>query len=370
MARKLLADPALPNKLAAGRPGDVRPCIYCYTCVGQIFLNGSSCCVVNTASGREAEAEFVPAATPRHVLVVGGGPAGLETARIAALRGHRVTLLERAARLGGTAFFSSLVYPPNGRLVDWLEGQVRQLGVEVVLGREATPERVAEAGADVVVVAVGARRARPQIPGIDDPRVFSGDDLRGLLAGEAGAGAGKALGPLGRVALWLARGLGLGARPGWTRRLTRLFMPLGRRVVVVGGGLVGVELAEFLVERGRTVTVLEAGRDLAAEMAPPRRWRVLHGLREHGVVLHTHAKVVAIEGDAVVCFFEPGKSGSGGEQRIPADAVIWASDVEADARLAETLRAAGQRVEVVGDCRDVGYIRGAMRDAADVAAAL
>jgi 2,4-dienoyl-CoA reductase-like NADH-dependent reductase (Old Yellow Enzyme family)/thioredoxin reductase len=367
MARKLLADPELPNKLAAGQPEAVRPCIYCYTCVGQIFLNQPSCCVVNTASGREAEAEWAPAQTPKHVLVVGGGPAGMEAARIARLRGHRVTLWEQGQRLGGTAYFSSLVYPPNGRLVEWLEGQVRTLGVEIEVGRAATPDAVMRLAPDVVLVAVGAKREAPSVPGVEDPRVFSGDDLRALLTGEGQAAAAQGLGWVARVALLFARTIRLGARPELTRRLTRLWMPLGKRVVVVGGGLVGVELAEFLSERGRAVTVLESGPKLATEMAPPRRWRVLHTLREHGVDLKTSVRVVAIEAAGVVVGV--GEDAQE-EECVPADAIIWASGVVADTSLAETLRAAGHTVKAIGDCAGVGYIKGAMRDAADVARTL
>jgi 2,4-dienoyl-CoA reductase (NADPH2) len=164
MARGLLADPALPRKLAEGRPEDVRPCIYCYTCVGRIFLNESVACAVNPAAGRDAEFETVPAKRPRRVLVVGGGPAGMEAARIAALRGHRVTLCERGPRLGGTLLFSSLVYEPNGRLAAHLETQLRKAGVELRLGAAATLAVVREIAPDVVLVATGARREAPAIP--------------------------------------------------------------------------------------------------------------------------------------------------------------------------------------------------------------
>ncbi|MBW2666736.1 MAG: NAD-binding protein, partial [Deltaproteobacteria bacterium] len=151
MARKLLADPELPNKLANGRPEDVRPCIYCYTCVGNIFLNESTSCAVNPATGREREFAIEVAETAKRLLVIGGGPAGMEVARVAALRGHCVTLCERANRLGGTLRFSSLVYPENARLVLWLETQIRKLPVELRLGTAVSADFVERFAPDAVV---------------------------------------------------------------------------------------------------------------------------------------------------------------------------------------------------------------------------
>ncbi|MFN8544428.1 MAG: FAD-dependent oxidoreductase [Candidatus Binatia bacterium] len=365
MGRKLLADPELPRKLAEGRPDDVRPCIYCYTCVGQIYLNEPTRCAVNPATGREAEYAIVPAPTPRHVLVAGGGPAGLEAARVAALRGHRVTLCEKADRLGGTAFFSSLVYEPNGRLVDHLTAQVRQLAVDVRLGMPVTPALVRELAPDVVLVAVGARREAPAIPGIDRPDVFSGDDLRTLLTGGDPEVAAAKLSLSQRALLKVGGLLGLSDRVALTRELTRRWMPIGHRVAIVGGGLVGVELAEFLAERGRAVTVLEEGATLAKEMALPRRWRVLWELREHGVVLHTEARVEAVTDDGVAWVDQGGT-----RQTTATDAVILAIGVQPDRALADALAGLGPEVHTIGDCREVAYLDGAIADAARVARAI
>jgi 2,4-dienoyl-CoA reductase (NADPH2) len=143
MGRALLADPELPNKLAAGRQEDIRPCIYCYTCVGQIFVKKNVRCAVNPGVAREAEFEIEKSEAPKKVLVVGGGPAGMEAARVAALRGHQVTLCERNRRLGGTALFSSLMWEENGDLVDYLVRQVEKLPIELRLGQEVTPESIA-----------------------------------------------------------------------------------------------------------------------------------------------------------------------------------------------------------------------------------
>jgi 2,4-dienoyl-CoA reductase (NADPH2) len=184
MGRKLLADPELPNKIAEGRRDEVRPCIYCYACVSQIFINQRVKCAVNPQVGHEYEWPIEPAAKPRHVVVVGGGPAGMEAARVAALRGHRVTLVERSDRLGGTLFFAGLAYNPNGRLLDQMVTQTRRLPIEVRLATEATPEFVSSLRPDAIVVATGARRDAPPIPGAELPHVWSGDELRRLMTND------------------------------------------------------------------------------------------------------------------------------------------------------------------------------------------
>jgi 2,4-dienoyl-CoA reductase (NADPH2) len=360
MGRKLLADPELPRKLAERRPEDVRPCIYCYTCVAQIFVDRSLYCTVNPATGREFEFEMEPAAEPRRVLVVGGGPAGMEAARVAALRGHRVTLCEGSDRLGGTLRFASLVCEPNGRLACWLETQVRKLDVDVRLERTVTREFVAEFAPDVALVAVGARREALDIPGAELPHVWSGDELRALLTGsDSRAALGKL--PLAQRALVrLGRLVGAGADVARARRLTQRWMPLGRRVAVVGGGLVGVELAEFLAERGRVVTVLEEGPCFAPQMAPPRRWRALGELRERGVELLSKARVVRIaSGELHYQGEEPGT--------IAADSVILAAAAQQNPQLAESLRGLDVEVHAIGDCGGVGYIEGAIHEASRIA---
>lgn len=365
MARPLLADPALASKLAAGRPESVRPCIYCYRCVGQIFLNESVVCAVNPATGREAESELTPAAHPRHVLVVGGGPAGMEAARIAALRGHRVTLCERHDRLGGTLLFSELVYPPNGRLVRHLAGQVRDAGVDVRVRTRVTLALAREIAPDVIIVATGARRETPEIPGAVRRNVLSGDDLRALLTGSDAQAASEKLSFAQRAVLGAGRLVGATGDMTLARELTRRWMPLGRRVAIVGGGLVGVELAEFLAERGRGVVVLEEGPTLAPEMALPRRWRALFEARERGVQFVTRARVTRIDEDGIVY-----DDASGASQRIRVDQVILATGTRGDASVADELRGLGAEIHRIGDCERVGYVEGALRSAAQVAGSL
>ncbi len=362
MARKLLADPELPNKLADGRPEDIRPCIYCYTCVGNIFLNESTGCAVNPATGREREFAIEAAATAKRVLVIGGGPAGMEVARVAALRGHRVTLCERSPRLGGTLRFSSLVQPENGRLVEWLETQVRKLPIEVRIGTAVTAGMVEHLAPDAVVVAVGSARAPSTIPGADRANVFDGDDLRALLAGEGSQATARKLGVPQRALLGAGRALGLSHRFDLTRSLSRIFMPLGRRVAIVGGGLVGVELAEFLLERRRDVSVLEASGNFAAQMALPRRWRVLHHLRSHGAALLSEVEVRSIDDEGLRYV-----DAEGVLRTLATDSVILAEGTGPNRELLRAVEELAPEVHAIGDCDGVGYIPGAILDAAMLA---
>jgi 2,4-dienoyl-CoA reductase (NADPH2) len=363
MARKLLADPDLPNKLAAGDPGSIRPCIYCYTCVSQIFINRRVKCAVNAFTGHEHEAVIMPAAEPRHIAVVGGGPAGLEAARIASLRGHKVTLLERSERLGGTLFFAALAYHENGRLLDNLVHQVRNLPIDVRLGTAAAPELLKSLGVDEVLVASGARRSAPAIPGAELKHVWSGDELRRLMTGDRAEEIAKQKLSLTQRTLMKAGSLtGATNSTEAIQSLSRLWMPLGKRIVIIGGGLVGLELAEFLIERGRQVAVLEPGSHLGRELAIVRRWRVLDNLRSHQVPLMTDVSVTRIDdGSVYYC------DSNGDSQRLPADSVVMAMGAEPDDSLAAQLEASGLSVQRIGDCGELGYIDGAIHSATEVA---
>jgi len=289
------------------------------------------------------------------VVIIGGGPAGMEAARVAAARGHRVTIFEAGPQLGGALRFGALVYEPNLQLLKWLTRQIETLKVDVWLNTPATDEAVRALSPDSVIVATGASRIRPEIPGIELDHVFDGDDLRAMLAGSS-ADASRKLSLTGRIAVAAGKRLGLTDDPERLASLTHHYMPVGKRVAILGGGLVGIELAEFLVDRGRIVTVLEQGATLAAEMAHPRRWRVLTDLREHGAELLTDAEVLEVTDTQV--YYRRNET----EQAVEADCVLIAAGLTGDVSVSEQMRAAGLSPVAIGDCTGVGYLEGAMAD--------
>ena len=360
MGRKLLADPHLPAKLAAGEPDKVRPCIYCYTCISAIYMGESARCAVNANLGLEFEGGPAPAApgTAKHVAVIGGGPGGMESARRLAALGHKVTLIEQGERLGGTLRFASLAYEPNERILNWLIREVKEAGVDLRLNTAATPDLLRSLGVDEVIVATGAIRGMPEIPGGDLPHVFSGDDMRKMVMGESSDELKRKTGLFTRLATRVGAATGATANLALVRKATHAWMPIGDKVAIIGGELVGLELAEFLQERGRTVNVIEEAPRMGKGLTLVRRMRIMAELAEHGVGLHAGAGGIAIGKDAVTF------TGADGSARsVEADTVIVAKGATGDLTLAEGLEAAGFTVHAIGDATGVGYIEGAMRGA-------
>jgi 2,4-dienoyl-CoA reductase-like NADH-dependent reductase (Old Yellow Enzyme family)/NAD(P)-dependent dehydrogenase (short-subunit alcohol dehydrogenase family) len=301
MGRKLLADPHLPRKLSEGRAGEIRPCIYCYTCVSAIYTRESTSCAVNPECGIEHTREAAPRPTTRRrVAVVGGGPGGMEAARRLASDGHEVVLLEKDDRLGGTLRFASLAYEANERLLDWLRRQVEASEIDVRLETVATPELLTSLAPDEVVVATGALRSLPEIPGADLPHVLSGDDMRDMMLGASSETLKEKTSLLTRLATRAGAATGLTANLDFVRKATHAWMPLGKNVVIVGGELVGLELAEFLSERGRNVTVVDEVPRFGAGITLVRRLRLLADLREHGLGLYPGSKDIRIEPGTVL----------------------------------------------------------------------
>jgi 2,4-dienoyl-CoA reductase (NADPH2) len=326
MARMILAEPELPNLLAAGKPEEIRPCVYHYRCIGNIFVRGQVRCAANGAVGREGELVIGRASTPRSVLVVGGGPSGMEAARVAALRGHAVTLVDAAPRLGGRWAYAAATSSVNADLLHWLEHQLELRGVTVRLGERVDVDAVVAAGADAVVVATGARWGRPGFPGADLPHVHAVDDLDA----------------------WLLDG-----------------SEVARDVVVLGGDLPGLGIAERAHADGARVTVLEPSDVFGLHLGLPGRWRRVHDLRSDGIVLAGGADVVAITPDVVRW------RDLDGDHATPAGAVFTTLAADPDTTLADDLRARGVDVPVIGDAAvGAGLLEHAMRTALETAVAL
>jgi len=276
-----------------------------------------------------------------------------------------VTLVEKTGQLGGSVRFSGVSYPANSQLVDYLCGQVDQLPIKLMLNQKATAEFVSLQAPDAVILASGGGWKMPDIEGIDLPHVFSGEDMRHLLSGQELESLQAKISPMTRLMLRLGAVSGVLNHIPLMRNLSKLWMPLGKRIVMLGGGLVAVELAEFLAERGRQVTILEESGTLGQELMLVRRWRNMADIEKLGVECLNHAQVVEINTEQVVY------SNSNGQQRtISADSVIVTSGVTGDLSLAEEFASLDVQVLSAGDCNGPGYIEGAIHEGYNIASQL
>jgi 2,4-dienoyl-CoA reductase (NADPH2) len=364
MGRPLLADPELPNKLKDGRADRVCRCISCENCIDAMEQRFSVDCAVNPRTGRERQLASSPAVTSRHVVVIGGGPGGLEAARVAAKRGHRVTLLERGRQLGGALISACILHPENQPFLDYLRGEIDRGDITVLTGHEADADEVADLSPDAVVVATGARIVLPDLPGADNAHVHPGPALREMLSGQSES-AGPVWQRVGaRVLSGWAQAL---AQPAAVRTATRAWLPFGHRVAIVGGDLVAVQFAEFLAARGRLVSVLHTGDVLAPEVGLKRRTEQLDRLDRLGVTAHTGVVVHRIVPGGVVFTPEHGHL-----RRLVVNDVIVAGTPQPDLTLHDQLveRLPGVGVHAVGDCTGLGLIRKATEDGARAACAV
>ena len=354
MGRQLLADPELPNNLINDSPDKIRPCINCFVCVAQNFWNGEPVCAVNPRLGNYEKEVKVPEKL-KNVVIVGAGPAGLECARVASNRGHKVTLLEQMGSLGGTAILSSLTTPKNGDLINWFERILEDSEVVIRKNFLADSKSIMSFDPDVVVIATGSQSSKSDIKGSELPHVLSRDQLKALLQESNSSEVSKGRKNLSFLLLWLGRKSGFFKNMKKIRKLSKLWMPLGKNITIVGGGLVGLELSHFLSERKRNVSVLETRPVMAPEMAHPRRWRSLHQASLSGVKFLNDIQVVEIRKNSVVYIKDEN------ECEVAADSVILAEGIEADRKLLEKFPGIEVETHIIGDAESIGYIEGAIR---------
>jgi len=363
MGRPMIADPEIPAKARTGRSREIRRCISCENCIDAMEQRFAMDCAVNPQAGREAELRIERTSTPKKILIVGGGPAGLEAARVATLRGHHVTLCERNRHLGGALVMASTVHHENQPFLDYLLREVRRLGIEIEIGRELDAQAITARRPDAVIIATGGRIVAAKIPGDDLSHVVTGAMMREILAGRPGpeslgrlsathrAGARLLDSPIQR---WIS--------PALLRAATRVWMPLGRRVAIVGADLAAVELAEFLAERGRRVCVLESAEVIMPEVGPKRHQEHMIRLDRARVSLNTGVAIDRITSEGVVLRLE-----SGSERLVPADSVILAGEAQPDTRLHESIQGLVPEVHAIGDCTGLGLIQKATLDGARAA---
>jgi len=305
IARGLLADPDIPRKIRTGRADDINKCLRCLNCFSNLIGNGQFHCAINPETGREAEMNFgIPTADKKKVLVVGGGVAGMQAALTCAERGHDVILCEKSGRLGGTLRCEEQV-PFKAKLDYYLNRQARKVaeaGVEIRLNTEVTPLYARESGADVVIAALGARPVKPPIPGINGPNVYAAEDVYNNPES------------------------------------------VGKTAVILGAGLVGIELAIYLSMLGRQVSVVE----MLGEISHGGNFLHVKALEveiaRYGISMNFKSKALEITPEGVVC------ATPCGDKLLTADTVIYAVGQAPLQKEAADLCLAAPEVFPIGDC--------------------
>jgi 2,4-dienoyl-CoA reductase-like NADH-dependent reductase (Old Yellow Enzyme family)/thioredoxin reductase len=324
IGRGQLADPEFSNKAFKGDYDNIVKCVGCNQgCVDRrLYEMTSICCMRNPSCGREESYKLIPTHHPKKIMVIGGGPAGLEAATTLKRRGHDVVLCEKNSRLGG-AFFLAGVAPRKNEMMDAALQMGRlaaMAGVEIRLETAATPELLESLKPQVVIVATGSNPNLPPIPGIDKPHVYTSIDV-------------------------------LSGKP----------IP-GNSVAVIGGGLVGVEVAELLLKKGKKITLVEMLAKIAGDLGKTRRGFSLNSLKSEGARIFTNAKCTQIRDTSIEI-----EHASGREILADIDAVVIAVGFISDNTLVDYLKSSGGEYHVIGDAHHTGKALDAIWEAAELA---
>jgi len=305
IGRGLMADPQMPNKAFEGRFDEIVTCIACNTCMQSIFKKGRLECLVNPTLGREKEMEIVPSGNPRKVMVVGGGPGGLNAAWVAAQRGHDVHLFEKEPVLGGQLVpGSKTAYKREMQsLIRFQKKQVELYGVKCHLGHEVTADVVEKENPDVVILATGSQPVLPPLDGIDRKLVSTFDVI---LNGQI---------------------------------LDR------KKTVVIGGGATGCEVAYHLTETGSSVTVVELLPKIGGDLESVTKRLLIRKLKERKVQFLTEHKVLKIENDGIVAV-----GPDDAQRKLEAQRVVVAVGIRPDNTIHEKIKSLGYETHVIGDC--------------------
>jgi 2,4-dienoyl-CoA reductase (NADPH2) len=340
MTRRLQADPDLPNKVAAGRLEDIAPCTACENCLG------SRRCRINTFMGKEYNS-IEKANNKKSVAVVGAGPAGMEAARVAALRGHDVMLFDGSGKLGGLLPVAAVVKGTEledlPAIIKYFKRQLKQLGVKMMLGKKVNTKTIESIKPDTVIIATGGTPTLPDIKGINDKNVIGGVKLHKSLK------------------FYLKF-----IPPNLLRWLTKFYLPIGKRVVIIGGSLHGCELGEFLVKRGRQVTIVEKSERLGEGMVDVIQAYLFQWFRKNDVRLISGVKeYVEITKEGLTIINKDGK-----KETLEADTIVPALPLTPDLKLYESLKGKIKEVYAIGDCKEPLLIVDAISQGMETARAI
>jgi NADPH-dependent 2,4-dienoyl-CoA reductase/sulfur reductase-like enzyme len=321
MGRALIADPDLPSKASQGGTEEIIPCISCNRCILSI-RKGALQCAVNPETGREGIFKLEKTKLPKKVWIIGGGPAGMKAAEIAARRGHKVALYEKGQELGGRFLLAAI--PPRKQVlkefIDHLVRQVEKLPIKIILGKPFTPASLRRGKPDAVIVAIGGKPFFPAIEGIQDSGTISVEEA---LTGS---------------------------------------VSLGSKVLVVGGGGIGAEVADYLSEIGKEVTLVEMLEGIALDLVGHLQYFLNKRLREKGVKILTSTKAVRFEKDGLWV-----EDPQGTKKLEGFDSVVLALGSISDDGLAESLKGKVSEVYVIGDASKPREVMEAVLEGEEVA---